>query len=97
MPQSSGLSIGAIAGIAVGGAVAAVMALGVLLRLCCCHSRGHHGVCSTRQESAPCTSLSERSSPWDKVGRLTVLWQGSQLSHAMLPVDEEISIHSRHQ
>ena len=82
MPQSSGLSIGAIAGIAVGGAVAAVMALGVLLRLCCCRSCGHHGARSARQESAPCTSLSEHSSPWEKVGRPT-LCSGRARSYRM--------------
>ena len=82
MPQSSGLSIGAIAGIAVGGAVAAVMALGVLLRLCCCRSRGHHGARSARQESAPCTSLPEHSSPWEKVGRPT-LCSGRARSYRM--------------
>lgn len=72
--QSSRLSTGAIAGIAVGGAVAALLALALVLRFFCCRGHGR-GVRSAGEDAVPCTPSSAHSSPWEKRGRPKVVAQ----------------------
>lgn len=68
MVHPSGLGIGAIAGIAVGGTVAALMVLGILLRCCYCrdHDRKRR---RAEHDFVPSSPKSHHISPWEKSSR----------------------------